>query len=320
MKSFLSIIFIIPALAYANDDFLVDDSRSLDPYISSNNSNSNQAVDDSESAGETDLGDTASFNVTKQGGLDGTNDVQGQGSKVNFQGLAMAAMFSRQCHPTHNPMACAAAAMSAADALTGSAAKQAAFQTGTNFDPSLGLKGGGSDPVIDAQLKDIIDDLNSKGYSLNEDGSVTTPDGQTVTAEELGDLEALQAKGLSASEAQAFLSQMESVKKAAAEKAGVDPEEQERGIASTDSATSFGSVDSSSEGAAVSAADTIIEEIQYKGRKKKANKLSSKEAATLSKSFNGDPIGIGMANLFLIVHQKYREKIDKKNEFIRKEY
>ena len=72
--------------------------------------------------------------------------------------------------------------------------------------------------------------------------------------------------------------------------------------------------------------DIIIDEeieIGRRGRNgkngKKVDRLPAAAAAELSKSFNGEKIGIGMADLFYMVHKNYGDK-KKAKAFFDREY
>lgn len=328
MKLFLSILLFSPVMVFAqSEEFLVDDSRVVEENpgdsrggLSSGSQSEYQEPEDTGS----ELGETGAFGVTQQGGLDGTTDAQGQGSQVQLMGLAMGAMFASQCGP-HNAFACVAAGLSFADAMAGGSAQNAAYQTGTYIDPTAGYDGdnGGTDPLIDQQIQDGIQDLSDAGFIVNGDGSVTGPDGQTFTADDLQSPEAMMAKGATAEQAANFMDQAGKVRTAAAKKAGIDlPEgaagEEGQAVAAAGAdGGSFGSGGSGS-GSAVGALDGgVIEEIEYRGGKKQKRGIAEAAASKLSKNFNGDPIGIGLGNLFLIVHQKYGSEKKKKRFFNR---
>lgn len=327
MKLFLFTLLSFPLLSYGQtfsdgNDFVVNGNRSVQTNPGDNSSlgltdgTSSSAKSKLDDNGET-LGDTGAFNVTQTGGLDNTNMGQNLGGGVQMMGLAMAGMFAKQCGP-HNTFACVAAGLSAADAMMGSSAKSAAFQTGTYMDPTAGgydsnNTDNGADPVVQSQLQDVLHDLANQGYTLNEDGSVTGPNGQSYSSSDLASMQALQNAGATAQGAANFMKNMKNVKAAAAKKAGVNLNAVKRNVASASGASSGGAVK------AITPGDLVIEEIEYRGVASKKNKMSAKAAAKLSKNFNGEPIGIGMANLFLIVHEKYKEKNQKRN-FLTKEY
>lgn len=316
MKILIFILWFIPfvALANANDSRVVGQN----PGDFQNNTSTNPS-DESTDLEDQSLGETGGFNVTQQGGLDGTNNAQNQGSGVQMLGLAMGAMFASQCGP-HNPFACAAAALSFADAMAGSSANSAAYQTGTYMDPTAGGGGNGTgtDPIVDQQIQDGLQDLSDAGFTLNGDGSVTGPDGQTYTAADLQNAESLEAKGASPEQAAQFVKEMGQVQAAAAKKAGVELPKEGEGEGQAVAATSgFGSVDASGGGSGgAGGGDTLIEEIEYRnGKGKQKRGIAEAAASKLSTNFNGDPIGIGMGNLFLIVNQKYGSENQKKRFF-----
>ena len=332
MKLVVSILFCIalPGMSFGQtNDFLVDDSRvsgsnpgdNNNTSLTSGGSNTSSSSVDTSLPEDTAVGSTGGYNTTQMGGLDGTNDGQSKGSGVQLMGLAMGAAFMSGCSPT-SAWNCVAAALSFADAMVGGSAQSAAYQTGTHLDPDAGTNGtgGGTDPIVDQQIQDGIDDLAEAGFTINGDGSVTGPEGQTFTAENLGSADGLGSMGASAEQAAEFMNGMQGVKAAAAKKAGVDLASAEGGqaMASTGGgAGGFGSSDSDSNGGA-DQGDSIIEEIEYRGKKKKKKRgIAESAASDLATNFNGDPIGIGMGNLFLIVHKKYRSEKKKKKFFNR---
>lgn len=333
---FISVTYFTP-LVLAND-FMVD-SRVAQPrsvYATENNSSSETGVSGANQneipEGDSSLGqkieNSGGFTETKQGGLEGANNLSNEGSGVQLMGLAMAASFAPQCGP-HNPFACVAVGLSIADSIAGGGAKSAGFQQGSYLDNGRGVGATGTNPAVEQQIEDLKAELEGQGYSVNGDGSVTSPAGDIFTAEDMANEEAIQsAFGMSAGGAKSAMGQLASVQLAAANKAGINLPERnpasEQGEAAGGGAEGAkASSDSGGKGSAiggVTETDQLIEEVEFRKKKKKKNGLSAKSAALLSKNFNGDPIGIGMADLFLIVHQKYREKKSKKNEFINKEY
>ena len=318
VKLFVSILFFIPLSMmvpfYAFGQF--EDSRVGANVGDTGEVGLTSGYDNPDSIGDegSDLGATGGFNVTQQGGLDGTADGQSKGSSVNILGLAMGAGFVKICTQPFQQWACPLAAMSFKDALAGRSAQQAAFQTGTYLDPSLGSTGASSfDPVYDQQALDGLQNLSEMGYTVNDDGSVSTPEGESFSAGDYASADSLMNKGLSPDLANKAMNGLASVKSAAAAKTGIPIETPGQAVASVGGAGGGGYSNSAG-------GDMVIEEIEYRERKKKNKRMPSSEAAKLSKNFNGDPIGIGMANLFLIVHQKYVEKKKMKTEFINREY
>jgi len=275
-------------------------------------------------------------NSPRWGAQEGSREVKSKGKDVNLLGLAMAAMFASQCRPT-NEWACVAAGLSAMDAM---AAKQASNNGNITCQryggdcsvSSDGGDGGDGGPDGDGDggpdgdgdgggptPQDIITPLENQGYVFDtENRSVTTPDGQTITANDFGSAESLMNKGMSAGQAGQAMKGVADVKAKALEKMGKE-ESQERGLASvsgTGGAAGGYASDLSSMGGDV----YVDEEVPGKKKKKKKDGLSEAQASQLSKNFNGQPIGIGMGNLFMIVGDKYKEKRKKRNSFINKEY
>ncbi len=322
-------IFIFPLFAMGQtlsdgNEFLVDERQRTNLTDGGDSSNGSAGSEDLEGVMEEE-----GF-VTQQGGLQGTNDGQSKGSAVQMLGMAMGAGFAAICPQMGGQWACPLAAMSFMDAMSGGSAKQAAFETGTYIDPTHGGGGGdydasgGGNDIQQAQAEDALSQLAEMGYTTNSDGSVTGPDGQTFTADDFASLEKMMNNGMSAGAAQAAMDKIGQVKEDAAQKAGVSMGEAEAAVGGAVAATSKqpepGSLSTFGASNSSASKDKFIEEVEYRHLGKKKNKrLPASEAANLSKNYNGDPIGIGMANLFLIVHKKYTEKKTKK-EFFNSEY
>ena len=335
MKSISLLIFLCFFVTQAHsNDFLVDDSRvaeeqnGSDSGLGLSSGTADEYIPEPTSALGEEIQDTGGYDNVRQGGLDGSNNLAEQGGGIQLAGLAMAAAFASQCGP-QNPFACAAVGLSIADAIAGGGAKSAGIKQGNYLDNGGGGPGSETDPIIDQQIDELKTDLEESGYTVNADGSVTGPNGQTYTGQDFASEEAIQkAFGMGAGAAGQAMQSLQSAQTAAAKKAGISipnrstaSEEVDEGAGGGDG--SGAGKDGSGAGSAIGGViggDQLIEEIEYRGKKKKKKGLSAKKAAMLSKDFNGSPIGIGMADLFLIVHQKYREKKGKKNEFINKEY
>ena len=331
MIRIILLLFLVPSFTFANNEnFIIDNSR-----VSAKNpgdtgpigltSGSVQQEPPQNEANETqaqDLGDSGGFQIN-QGGLDASQSQESRGKSVQIQGLIVGGMMARQCGP-RNPTACALAVMAFGDSLSGGSSKYASFDAGQYFDTAsdgsnFDASSFEDDPAtIEAQKN--IKSLAGMGFTLNKDGSVNTPSGQVVTSSDVQTLEGLQSLGLDTQAAQKISSDLASAKKLALEKAEAAKSELEEGVAVK---AQVGQAQQSlgGGGAPILGADKVIEEIEYRGhRLKNKNRMPASQAATLSKNFNGDPIGIGMADLFLIVHQKYREKKNKKTEFIQREF
>lgn len=274
-----------------------------------------------------DLEATSGYQGTSAGALNNANQAQSSGKSTQMLGLAMGVGFAAICRTPTGGWACAPAAMSFMDALAAGRGSNDAGYTGTFLDPSTGLPAfepsGDFDDVYNTQAVEGLQDLQAMGYSFNEDGSVTTPSGENITSADLASKSALMKKGFSEKQASQAMQKMGAIKASSAKQVGLDPE----ALASGTEVAVAGAGGSGGGGAAGSfetsgqgGADQIIEEIEYRGKAKKDNRMPASKAAEFSKNFNGTPIGIGMANLFLIVHKKYSEKKDKKTEFINKEY
>lgn len=271
-----------------------------------------------------DLGATQGYQETGLGGLTSANSSKSQGNMTQILGLAMGAGFARICPTLHGSWACPLAAMSFADALSAGRAAGNAGYTAIQLDPNTGAPlpapGNVDDSPFNQQAIDGLAELSSMGYTVNADGSIATPKGQSVNAGSYGSAAALGAQGFTPDQVQKIMSQMQDIQNKSAQAAGVDPSAlQGQAVAGTTApANSGGSVS----GAAIRGGDIWEEEVIRIGQpnKKNEDRMPASQAAKLKKNFNGTPIGIGMANIFLIVQQKYDEKKEKKTEFIHREY
>ncbi len=342
MKRFIFVLLCFPILAFGQtlsngEDFVVDDSRVTqtdrdinDPFGLNSQVQTEEEV--APSANETlgdagkDLGASGGFSVTQQGGLDGVNNAMKDGKSVEIMGLAMGASYAAICATPHNKWACPLAAMSFADALTGSSAQSSAYKTGAKLDPTFGSQyssdfNENGETIYQAQAEQGLQDMAAQGYVMNADGSVTTPEGESISANDYGSAKKLQAKGFTPSAAQKAMQGQSSVIAQASKETATDLQElADRQVASAGSGGSSSGSAFAADAGAAAAIGGVTETIEYRKRGKNKKRLPSSEAAQLSKNFNGDPIGIGIANLFLIVHQKYKEKKNKKTEFINREY
>ncbi len=271
------------------------------------------------------LNATSGFQVTESGGLGNANSTVSSGNAIQLVGLAMGASYSRTCKTPNGQWACPLAVMSFADALSAGTASDNASNTAATLDPNTGLlvegSGAGSD-VYNDQAVTGLQDLARMGFTQNPDGSVSTPNGNTVTSADFSSQESLMAKGLSPEMARQAIQGMSDVQKVALAENGINHSEgqavsgQTVGLMAAKQSPDSG--DASSGGSAAN--DMIVEEVVFLNGKDK-ERMPASEAAELSKNFNGTPIGIGMADLFLIVHKKYKEKKDSKTrEFITREY
>lgn len=352
MKLFFSLLFFVPSVGLANlttgEDFVVEDhSRRVVPNnLGTNGGGFNQNTNgqgsttaspsddvssESDAGGNTDeVGSTSNLNTGGLQALDSANSANSQGKAVQMLGLAMGAGFAATCASgPQNTWACPLAAKSFMDAASaGQTAGNAAY-TGAHLDPNafnmdFANPNFNFDDPYQVQAADGLQQMAALGYTPNPDGSVTLPDGSKINPGEFGTAESLSNMGLTPEQQAKAMSQIASVKDSAAKKAGVDAEQMAEGdLAATGGNKGGGLGDGAGEAFASSSpgGDEVVETIEYRGRKKKKNKrMPASVAADLSKNFNGTPIGIGMADLFLIVHKKYNEKNKKRTEFINKEY
>lgn len=270
---------------------------------------------------------TGNMGSSRRGAQQLSRQVADKGSQVNFMGLAMSAMFASQCGP-QNKFACVAAGLSMIDAMASKKTRNNALTTCSHYGGNCRINTNNPNPNGNPDdtntEQEVRQTLANNGYSLNEEnGSVTTPEGNTLTSEDFKSAESLMATGVPAGQAAEAMQNIADVKtkalKKLAEKQG---DQQQRGLASVSVGGDSSAGGSSGGGAFGSMGDVVVEKEIYKnkGKKKKDEGLSAEKAAQLSKTFNGQPVGIGMANLFLIVSQKYKEKRETRNQFINKEH
>lgn len=343
MKLLIS-IFLMPFFVFADlsdgDSFIVNQNRveSANTEVpgfqaqesfgrsglgtTSGGSNRSRTDDRQES-----LSKNQGFQLSEQGegGLQGSSKGEGMAKATQMMGLAMGGMFASQCGP-QNPMPCALAVMSLVDAAAGMLAKDSAGTTSARLDPnSFGDFGSaGFDPLAQ-QAFESLKDLEAQGFYANADGSVTLPDGSVVSAQDFANEESIKNLGINGSQAKKLLSDIGSVKSSAAKKAGIDPGTLEDGFSEFDetggvanNASGVGSYESGAGG--FEPLDAQQEIYIGKKKKKKSSRMPASQAAALSKDFNGTPIGINMANLFLIVHDCYAGKNCPKLSVFEKEY
>lgn len=312
------IIFLSPGLVYAQN--LTDGQNLYD-----NGTNANNRYDEMDQFGQRaddqlDLGDDRQltnvdgFTNTDSGARNNGEQSQNDSNSTQILGLIMGAAFAAMCGPK-NPAACVMAAMSFADAAASgrNSSNSAAFQNQLlpNGQTLTGNEG------VDAGAQEGLSKLNELGYAINSDGSVTTPEGETLTSEDFASVQSLTDKGLTPEQAQNALDLFKQVSADAQKQVAELGEKKGNAFAIGD------------DGGFTSGSVTIIDEGPESSRGKKSkniNKSSKKgarlpasELAGLKKNFNGEPIGIGLANIFLIVKKKYEDK-DKERSFLKKEY
>jgi hypothetical protein len=321
-------IFVFGQVLTNGEEFYDDESRAIqdDPAYIQNQGNTGARSSRSGSASQAaqrgidDTGDsfgaTDSYQFSDGGGIEGADAAGSSGSGVQMRGMIMGAAFAAQCGP-QNPMACVAAAMSFMDAGAGSDARGYANDMINDIDPysAGGGPGGSGDDVRATEIQRQLKNLSELGYQVNPDGSVTGPNGENYTKEDLSSEQALQARGLTPAQASQFMNDLGEIRDNAIKEAG-NPDEIGQAVASTAGAGGGGGPNYIGGN---NGSTTIVEEVEIRDRRKKRG-LASAEAAKLSKNFHGDPIGISIANIFQIVHLKYKEKNKKKTEFINKEY
>ena len=206
---------------------------------------------------------------------------------------------------------------------------------------------GNGDPSGNNNLEnEVRDGMRRAGIKLRNDG-VEGPDGEVYKRTDFGSPAKIMGKGFTKGQAMAAiksladtrsraLAQMGDEGQASRGLASLDMDEDEESGSSGEGATggegSGGQGSASSGGGGMGMLSGLggsgLGKSKKKERKKKnshrgqgmgKNSLSPEEAAGLSKTFNGQRIGIAMANIFLIVHQKYREKRNQGTEFINRE-
>jgi hypothetical protein len=293
--------------------------RSCDPISTgdsgtggSTTSSGSDTINDGEN-----LDDISGFNNATSGAEQNAQQSAGDSGATQMLGMIMGAMFMAMCNkPPGNIAPCIMGAMSFIDAMASGGNKG----NSTNFGNSLLSNGGDTGDTTDEsavmaqEAEAQLQALEEMGFVSNADGSVTAPNGETFTGGDLASTSALEAKGIGAGQAQAALDLLKTAREKAAQEVGAAAKG--RAIASVGGAGGGG--------AAGPLPDLIIDEeggafSKGKSRKNKIGRIPANEAAKLSKNFNGTPIGIAGADIFLIVTRKYEDK-DKQKSFINKEY
>lgn len=203
-----------------------------------------------------------------------------------------------------------------------------AFGGTTNYDT-----GSNSNEAVNQELIQGIETLEGLGYTVGTSGTITTPEGTKLTGGDLRTVEGLKAFGATESEAAKMVQELAEVQKQAQQQAAAgfgsseDIGSESSGPESSATQASAGVATKSQEDGAFESSDgsgsgQAVSKAEYRRRskKKKMARMPASEAAEFSKDFHGTPIGIDIANIFLIVHKKYRDKKSKKTEFINKEY
>ena len=162
---------------------------------------------------------------------------QKSGSGANqMAGTALMMLCMMGCSNVHKYAcyACPLAGMALSQAMSDSGA---ADQSGKTYDASLnggdysvaGLDGSGYTPEgykdtsgtkTAATIKENLDKLKAMGYTVNPDGTVTTPDGKTVSSGTFSSAGAMAGAGYSPSEISAAQSTLDKLNKKIAEEFG----------------------------------------------------------------------------------------------------
>ena len=210
--------------------------------------------------------------------------------------------------------------------------------------------GNGGNPNNDDEqvIQNGLDELGRHGWEMVEDGLRNRKTGRLLKRKHVSDPKKLMRElGLSKGQAMAAMKSLADTRSKALAKMSSDGGQAGRGLASLDmeedeeSGSSDGGATggkgSGGEGSSASSGGGgggMLSSLGGSGFRKSKKKerrgnsrggvgkdaLSPEEAAGLSKDLNGHHIGIAMANIFLIVHQKYREKRDQGTEFINREH
>lgn len=250
-------------------------------------------------------------------GSSGVSQSASQGRASQLLGLGMnaaaGAMFMGPC-TNHHYSACVLAALSFAQAaMMGSAAGK----SGRTYNASTGttsIDGSSYLPTDDwtknltpEQLADV-NKLDSLGYHLNKNGTITDPSGKVLSSSDFTSPSAMESAGIPASAIASTQSLISKVNKAAAEQAqaaladnaphvvsmGVDGSGGGRSPSSVDSADSSSSLDA------------------YLKRLRNPFGLSGDQKQQLlagkSVSHGDDVIGVSVDDIFKMVHRRYQEK------------
>lgn len=332
VKTSLIIILLFPLMSYGQSHGVVTDEYgnpvSRSPGTGTEEQSSSTAglsggSSDSDSVSDGNLEDNNGFENTASGARENAAASSSSSGFTQMLGMAMGAAFMSGCN-AHNPMNCVLGAMSFIDAAASGGNKGNSI----NFENSLLPTSGVNGEVITAEVTEAeimaqeaqaqLQALEAMGYVANPDGSINTPGGKTFSGGDFSSPGALENKGLNSAQAQAALDLLKSTKDKAIEDLGESSGNGGRAIASVGGSGGGGGSSASS------LPDLIIDGESSGGRRKNkknrgAGRMPADQATKLSKNFHGTPIGISIADIFLIVKKKYQEK-DSKQEFINKEY
>lgn len=281
------------------------------------------------------LSENNGFNVTQTGGMDNANKTQDSGGGLQMMGLATGAVLLTQCNPPHRMTPCYLAGLAFADGLASGGSSDNAGYTAGAFNSGNPYTFKSANPTVQKtqdQIQAGIDKLKGAGVTVNADGSITTPTGARLTASDLDSIEDLMKQGLTEGQAKETMKQAKAAQIQGAQQAGVKlpagfdsddfgKESDGLGAALTGSQSNNGGSFEESSASGDGLLGESVGSLQGHGSKKRnSNRIPASQAAKLKKNFNGTPIGIGMADIFMIVNQKYIEKKEKKNEFLEREF
>ena len=337
MKVLLFLFILFPAFSIAETPPLLTDengnpiTRSFDSVADDEQSDSDGGTGTGDTSSDNNndddmsdenLNNTNGFETATSGGRENAETSASNSGMTQALGMIMGAAFMSQCNkPPGNVAPCILGAMSFMDAFASGNNKGNSINFEQSLLPDAGdtTTDGGTTPeeseILAQEAAAELKKLEGMGFVSNSDGSVVAPDGQTYTGGDFANKDALVNKGFSSDQAQAALDLLKSTSDQAQSEVGAASA---RGIASVGSG---GGGDGG--GAAAPLSDLIIDEnsgvLKKAGSKNGVGRMPADQAAKLSKNFNGTPIGIDIADLFLIVTKKYEEKKNN-SEFINKEY
>lgn len=230
---------------------------------------------------------------------------QKDSGNVNIAGIVMAALLMTMC--PQNPAACVMAGMALADALmakgngsnsgvTNAAVGGTAGGTGSAADTSQTGTTGGLTAEQQADAQAQLKRLEAMGYKFDgSTGTVGLPGGGTVKGSSLTSPAALQAAGLSASDAQKFANQFGELKDKYAP--GVSTASVQEGVPTGGPVGASGEPINDNHGSVQTASV--------------AQAAPLRDVTSLNRRLGDDLIGVSASDIFIIVNKKYQEETDK---------
>ena len=184
MKYAIAILFL-PHIAFAqlsDGRTIYDvDARTVDSSTTrTSTTNDGLNVDNTRDLGEIGtMTETDNGQGSRQNGAQSSSDSSG----VQMLGMAMSAMFASQCS-SNNPMACVMAGLTMMDALSAGDNKGESDRFRTALNPNAtpsGPTNADANGQFAEQQTALQEQLAGLGYSINADGSVGGPNGESYT-------------------------------------------------------------------------------------------------------------------------------------------